>query len=73
MPGLNVFDHLPIKGPVVVFGDVPDMRCCQHVVQRAERVIGRQRFDVEHVECGACDVALLQCFKQRSLIDDRAA
>lgn len=40
MPRLDVFDHLPVESPVVVLGDVPDVRGRQHVVQGTERVVG---------------------------------
>ena len=48
------------------------MRRGQDVSQRPERVIRRQRLDVEHVERRAGDAALTQDLDERRLVDDRA-
>ncbi|KPY50464.1 hypothetical protein ALO56_05267 [Pseudomonas viridiflava] len=73
VPGLDVLDHQAIEGLVIVLGNVADMRRRQHVAQRAERVVFRERLGIEHVQSGSGDSALLQGFDQRRFVDDRPA
>src|SRR5207253_7066850 len=56
-PARDILDRIVIESPVKVSGDVTDMRRGQDIIQRPERVIRRQRFDVEHVERRAGDTA----------------
>jgi len=52
-PASDLGRRLPVEDPVDLLGDVTDVRCGDHVVQRSQRVPGRQRLDVEHVEARA--------------------
>ena len=45
--------RLPVEDPIDLLGDVTDVRRGDHVVQRSQRVPGRQRLDVEDVEACA--------------------
>jgi len=54
---------------VVARGDIAQVRRRQYVGQRAERVPGRQRFAVEHIQPGASEAFLRQCLDQRLLVD----
>ena len=38
-----------------------------------QRMIGRRRFLIEHVQCRATDLAVLECGNQRRAVDDRTA
>ncbi len=59
-PPCNILNCVAVESPVEVPGDVTKMRRRQDVIQRPERVIGRQGFDVEHVECCASYAAFTQ-------------
>jgi hypothetical protein len=52
-PTSDLGRRLPVEDPVDLLGDVTDVRRGDHVVQRSQRVPGRQRLDVEHVEARA--------------------
>src|SRR6266851_1094830 len=72
-PSRDILDRIAIESLVEVSGDVTDMRRGQDVIQRPERVIRRQRLDVEHVERRASDPAFTQNLDERRLVNDRAA
>jgi hypothetical protein len=52
-PTSDLRRRLPVEDPIDLLGDVTDVRRSHHVVQRSQRVPGRQRLDVEDVEAGA--------------------
>jgi PAP2 superfamily len=52
-PTSDLGRRLPIEDPIDLLGDVTDVRRGEHVVQRSQRVPGRQRLDVEDVEACA--------------------
>ena len=47
------------------------MRREHDIVELAQRMIARQRLDLEHVEAGAGDAFFAQRGDQRRLLDDR--
>jgi hypothetical protein len=49
-PTSDLGRRLSVEDPVDLLGDVTDVRRGEHVVQRSQRVPGRQRLDVEDVE-----------------------
>jgi PAP2 superfamily len=52
-PTRDLARRLPVEHPVDLLGDVADVRRGDHVVQRTQRVPGRQRLDLEDVEARA--------------------
>ena len=70
-PGVNPLDHLGVVIAKPFLGDVTKMRRQHDIVELAEGMIDRQRFDREHVDGRTCDFARLQRFKQRGFIHDR--
>jgi hypothetical protein len=72
-PAADLAGGLPVKGAVDLFGDVADVRRGDHVVQRAQRVPGRQRLGVENVEAGSGESPRLQSVDEGRLVDDWAA
>src|SRR5580704_6922564 len=54
-PTADVRDRILVEASVKVAGDVADMRRCQQVRQRAERMIDRQRLLVEDIDGCAGD------------------
>ena len=58
--GADVVHHAGEKGAVVLLGDVAEMRREHDIVELAQRMIDRQRLDVEDVEAGAGDAFLPQ-------------
>jgi hypothetical protein len=52
-PTSDLGRRLPVENSIDLLGDVTDVRRSDHVVQRSQRVPGRQRLDVEDVEAGA--------------------
>jgi len=52
-PASDLGRRLSVEDPVDLLGDVTDVRRGDHVVQRSQRVPGRQRLDVEDVEACA--------------------
>jgi hypothetical protein len=52
-PTSDLSRRLPVEDSIDLLGDVTDVRRSDHVVQRSQRVPGRQRLDVEDVEAGA--------------------
>ena len=54
-------------------GAAGDVRCGHHVLKLQQRMIGRRRFDVEHIQAGAGDPLLAQRLQQVILIVDQAA
>src|SRR5262245_23234423 len=69
----DIRDGVFVERFVKTLRDVADMRCCEDVVQRSERVRRRQRLDVENVNCRAGDLLVLQRANQSVLFDDRSA
>jgi hypothetical protein len=55
----NIRDGILVERLVKTVRYVADMRRCQHVVERPERVIRRQRLNVEYVDCRAGDLLVL--------------
>src|SRR5690349_16645993 len=51
----DIGDNVRIVDPVVLHADVAEMGGEHDVVELAERMVHRQRLDVEHVEAGAAD------------------
>jgi hypothetical protein len=64
---------LTVEGAVDAVGDVADMGGGHHVVQRAQRVSGRQRLGAEDVEAGPGESVRPQGVDESRLVDDRAA
>jgi len=52
-PTSDLGRRLPVEDPIDLLGDVTDVRRGDHVLQRSQRVPGRQRLDVEDVEARA--------------------
>jgi membrane protein implicated in regulation of membrane protease activity len=52
-PTSDLGRRLPVEDPIDLLGDVTDVRRGDHVVQRSQRVPGRQRLDVEDVQARA--------------------
>src|ERR1700732_1902286 len=69
----NIRDGILVERPVKIMRYVADMRCCQYVVQRPERVRRRQRLSVEYIDRRAGDLLVLQHADQSVLYDDRPA
>src|ERR1700720_3003693 len=72
-PGLDVFDRVPIKRRVQGPGAITEMRRCENIRELAERMFGRQRFDIEHVQARSGDFPRLQDFDESRLVNDGAA
>src|SRR5258705_10253210 len=71
--GADIGDDVRIIDLVILDADIAEMRGEHHVVELAERMIDRQRLDVEHVEAGAADASGGQRRDQRLLVHDRPA
>jgi hypothetical protein len=69
-PAGDLGGGLAVEGPVHPVGDVADVRGGDHVIQGAQRVPGRQWFDVEHVESRGGDGTRPQSLDQGLLVDD---
>ncbi len=52
-PTSDLGRRLPVEDPIDLLGDVTDVRRGDHVVQRSQRMPGRQRLDIEDVEARA--------------------
>jgi hypothetical protein len=63
---------LPIEHPVDLLGDIADVRGGDHVVQRSQRMPGRQGLSVEDIEPGTGDAPRPQRVQESRLVDDRA-
>src|SRR6202521_1712705 len=72
-PLANIRDGILVERLVKTMRHVSDMRRCQHVVQRPERVRRRQRLNIEYVDRRAADLLVLQHADQSLLLDDRPA
>src|SRR3982751_2510184 len=70
-PGLDALDHLAVVRAKSLLGDVAEMRRHHDIVELAEWMVYRERLDREHIDRGAGDLVLLQCFQQRGFIHDR--
>lgn len=62
-----------VEDPVDLLGDIPDVRRGDDVVQRSQRMVGRQRLGVEDVETSAGDSPGPQRLDKGRLVDNRAA
>src|SRR5712692_8669605 len=69
----NIRDGIPVERLVKTMRYVADMRGCQYVVQRPERMRRKQRLNVEYVDRRAGDLLVLQHIDQSWLVDDRPA
>src|SRR5258705_6545326 len=69
----NIRDGILVERLVKTMRYVADMRRCQYVVQRPERVRRRQRLYVEYIDRRAGDMLVLQHADQSLLVDDRPA
>src|SRR5260370_31817571 len=69
----NIRDGILVEGLVKTMRYVGDMRRCQHVVQRPEKMSRRERLNVEYVDRRAGDLLALQHVDQSLLFDDRPA
>src|SRR6266436_9550083 len=72
-PLANIRDGILVERLVKTGRYIADMRRCQHVFERPERVIRRQRLSVEYVDRRAGDLLVLQHADQSLLVDDRPA
>src|ERR1700736_5775180 len=72
-PAADVRDRILIEASVKVAGDVADMRRCQQVRQRAERMIDRQRLLVEDIDGCAGDRLSFKGRNDIRLDEDRSA
>jgi hypothetical protein len=72
-PLANIRDGILVEGLVKTMRYVADMRRCQHVFERPERVIRRQGLNVEYVGRRAGDSLVLQHADQSWLFDDGPA
>src|ERR1700722_2745088 len=72
-PTTDVRDHILVEACVKVAGDVADMRRCQQVRQRAERMIDRQRLLVEDIDGCAGDRLIFKRRNEICLDHDRSA
>src|SRR6266436_248341 len=72
-PPPNIRNGILVERLVKTLRYVADMRRCQYVVQRPERVRWRQRLHVEYVDRRAGDLLVLQHAYQSLLVDDRPA
>jgi hypothetical protein len=72
-PAGDLGGGLTVEGAVNALGDVADVRRGDYVVQRAQRVPGRQRLGVEDVEAGSAESLRPQSVDERGLVDDWAA
>src|SRR6266851_8595071 len=72
-PLVNIRDGILVERLVKTMRHVGDMRGCEHVVQRPERVRGRERLNIEYVDRRAGDLLVPQRADQSLFIDDRPA
>src|SRR5690242_8688587 len=72
-PVVNIRDGILVERLIKTVRYVTDMRRCQYVVQRPERVIRGQWLDVEYVDRRAGDSLVLQHADQSWLLDDGPA
>jgi hypothetical protein len=72
-PAADLAGGLSVERAIDLFGDVADVRRGDHVVQRAQRVSGRQRLGVEDVETGSGESLRTQSVDEGRLVDDWAA
>jgi PAP2 superfamily len=72
-PAADLAGGLSVKRAIDLFGDVADVRRGDHIVQRAQRVPGRQRLRVEDVEPGSGESLRTQSLDEGRLVDDWAA
>src|SRR5258705_10268628 len=72
-PLANIRDGILVERPVETMRYVADMRRCQYVVEGPERVIRRQRLNVENVDRRPGNLLVLQHADQSLLFDVRPA
>src|SRR4029077_18353204 len=71
-PLCDVSGGIAVENPVKVLGDIADVRRREYALQLPKRVIGRQRFSIEHIDRCTGDLTRMQHLDQGRLIDDRA-
>src|SRR5579864_4394946 len=71
--GADVVDDVGEIVLVVLPADIAEMGRDHDIVHAPERMIERQRLDVEHVEAGAGNATLIKGRDQRLFLDDRTA
>src|SRR3981189_2884457 len=72
-PAADVRDRILVEASVKAAGDVADMRRCQQVRERAERMVERQRLLVEDIDGGAGDRLVFKRRNEICLDYDRSA
>src|SRR5258708_7810353 len=72
-PTADVRDRILVEASVKAAGDVADMRRCQQVRQRAERMVERQRLLVEDIDGCAGDRLVFKRRNEICLDHDRSA
>jgi hypothetical protein len=72
-PAGDIGGGLTVEGAVDAVGDVADVGGGHHVVQRAQRVPGRQRLGAEDVDAGPGESMRAQSVDEGGLVDDWAA
>src|SRR2546425_1827152 len=70
--GEDALDRLAVEEPVLLGGDVADVRGGDHGLDPPERVVERQRLDVEDIEPGARESSALKGLDQGPLVHDRS-
>src|SRR2546428_13809389 len=68
--GEDTLDRLAVEEPVLLGGDVADVRGGDHGLDPPERVVERQRLDVEDIEPGARESSALKGLDEGPLVHD---
>src|SRR5271163_4566325 len=71
-PTADVCDRILVEAGIEATGHIADMRRCQQVWQRAERMVERQRLLIEDIDGCASDLLLLKRRNEIGLDDDRS-
>src|ERR1700680_5055305 len=71
-PTADVRDRILVEASVKAAGDVADMRRCQQVRQRAERMVERQRLLVKDIDGCASDLFVFERRNEIGLDQDRS-
>src|SRR5262249_8347412 len=71
-PCCDALHHISVKRSIEAVGDISDVWGRQHVVHASKRMLWRQWFLMEHINCRSCDCTRTQCPDERWLINDRA-
>src|SRR5262249_20389921 len=72
-PPDDIRDRILIEDPVEVARDVSDMRRRNHGVELPQRMISRERLDIENVYGGAGDVPIAERIDEGGLVNDRSS